>query len=79
MAGDVVGLDDFWGYASVHADDPRVHVSAYVICRDGTIGTTNIVGMTQIGTSPVGATMEYFQAGMPMNWAPPMAVPELPQ
>ena len=80
VAGGLVsGLADFFGYANVNADDPRVHVSAYVICRDNTGVSANLVALTPVGTSPVGATAQYFQAGMPASWTPPMAVPEVPE
>lgn len=70
-------MSGFVGHANVHADDPRVHASAYFTCRDATGTSANLVAMMPIGTSPVGTTMEYFQAGMPATWAPPMVeVPE---
>jgi len=67
------------GYARVHADDPRIQVAAVQYCRDGLDTDKNIVTITQIPVRPVGATMEYFQAGMPATWTPPMVVPEVPE
>jgi hypothetical protein len=64
----------------VHADDPRILASAAIVCRDAAgSGATNIEAMTDVATFPVGATMEYFQAGMPVSWTPPMAAPEAPE
>jgi hypothetical protein len=78
VGGIGLGMDFFVGNANVHAKDPRIHVSAYITCRDGTgIGSANVVALTSVGTAPVGATAEFFQAGMPASWTPPMAeVPE---
>ncbi len=67
------------GFARVHADDPRIEAAAFQYCRDGLGITANIMSITNIPAFPVGATMEYFQAGMPATWTPPMAVPELPE
>jgi len=70
----------FTGYANVHADDPRVHVSAYMVCRDAPGTTGKIVGMTTVGVSPVGASAEFFQAGIPASSATPrVTTPEAPQ
>ena len=69
------------GYANVNADDPRIVVSAYLICKDG-IGTSNLVSMSLVPAYPMGATAEYFQAGMPADWSPPashLADRDLPQ
>jgi hypothetical protein len=63
-------LGEFHGYANVHADDPRVHASANLICRDGTGSSTHIVAITSIGTSPVGSSREFFLAGSPGGWSP---------
>jgi hypothetical protein len=66
---------DFDGYALVNADDPRIIVTAMLRCGDNTHPLP--VAITNIPAVPVGATMDYFQAGMPATWTPPMAeVPE---
>ena len=81
VSGDYPGLLDFQGYALVTADDARIMVSAFQFCRSGLgyqTGAT-VLSQTNIPTFPVGATMEYFQAGMPATWTPPMAVPEVPE
>ena len=73
-------LTEFTGNANVHADDPRVHVSAYIVCRDAPATTGKIVGMTTVGVSPVGASAEYFQAGIPASSEMPrVTVPEAPE
>ena len=63
----------------MHADDPRIEVASFQYCRDGIGGGQNIASITQVPVYPVGATMEYFQAGMPTTWTPPMAEPEVPE
>jgi hypothetical protein len=74
------GIADFKGFALVTATDPRIMVSAFQFCRStsGVSGAV-VVSQTNIPAYPVGATMEYFQAGMPVNWTPPMAEPEVPE
>jgi hypothetical protein len=67
------------GYANINADDPRILVTATVLCRDGDSVTSKFVSQNEVPAFPVGATMEYFQAGMPASWAPPMAAPEAPE
>jgi hypothetical protein len=70
----------FHGYALVTADDPRIIVSAFQYCRSGTGSSgPTIVAQTNIPAYPVGATAAYFQAGLPVNWTPPMAEPEVPE
>jgi len=71
---------DFQGYALVTANDPRILVSAFQYCRTdvGFAGAT-IVAHTNIPAYPVGTTMDFFQAGMPAAWTPPMAAPEGPE
>lgn len=64
------------GYARVHADDPRVLVGAFYKCREEFGGIRSLSG---IPVFPVGATAEYFRAGMPATWTPPMAAPEVPE
>ena len=67
------------GYARVHAEDPRIEVAAFQYCRDAQGYDKNLLSITNLPAYPVGATLEYFQAGMPTTWMPPMAVPELPE
>jgi hypothetical protein len=80
IQGTTASTSDFSGWANVHADDPRILASAAIVCRDvaGT-GASNIEAMVDVATFPVGATLEYFQAGMPATWTPPMAAPEMPE
>ncbi len=74
--GASAGFAEFHGHANVHADDPRVHVSSYMVCRDETGASTNLLSVNSIGASPVGATLQYFQAGLPAEWTPPVAEPD---
>ncbi len=76
-AHDVASIVDFMGSALVTADDPRILVSAFQYCRSG-IGYAGptILSQTNIPAYPVGATAEYFVAGMPATWTPPKAAPE---
>jgi hypothetical protein len=78
FTGDFVG-----GFAEVHGDDPRILVSAFMTCRkDGGAVNTNALelrGMTNVPAFPIGATMEYFQAGLPATWTPPLVEPEEPE
>jgi hypothetical protein len=67
------------GYANVNADDPRILVTATVLCRDGDSVTSKFVSQNEIPAFPVGATMEFFQAGMPASWTSPLALPETPE
>jgi len=78
---DDAGLEGFAGYVNVHADDPRILVTAIILCRDDTFATplAKIRVHDTIPAFPVGATMEYFQAGMPDKWTPPMVTPEMPE
>ncbi len=69
----------FAGYARVHATDPRIEVAAFQYCRDGLDQGKNIMSITNIPAFPVGATAEFFQAGMPATWMPPIAAPESSQ
>jgi hypothetical protein len=71
---------DFKGYALVTANDPRIMVSAFQYCRtDSSPTTATVLAHTNIPAYPVGATMEYFQAGMPATWTPPMVEPDVPE
>lgn len=69
----------FIGFADVHAADPRILVTATVMCRDGTAAGAKILSHNEMPAFPVGAALEFFQAGMPATWTPPMAVPEVPE
>ena len=70
----------FKGHALVNSDDPRIMVSAYQYCRtDKDYPGPTILAQTNIPAYPVGATAEYFQAGMPVTWTPPMVEPEVPE
>jgi hypothetical protein len=69
----------FLGHANVNADDPRILVTATLVCRDGTAAGAKIIVQNEIPAFPVGATAEFSQAGMPATWTPPMAAPELPE
>jgi hypothetical protein len=65
------------GYVNVHADDPRIMASAHVVCRDGTTTDSSLVAYVGIPASPVGATLDYFKAGLPvMGGDRPLADPE---
>jgi hypothetical protein len=75
--GTLSGTGYLIGYATVHAEDPRITTSAYLVCREARTGYVPVEAITTIPAFPVGATAEYFVAGMPVNWTPPMAeVPE---
>jgi hypothetical protein len=78
---DDAGLEGFSGYVNVHADDPRILVTAIILCRDDTFATplAKIRVHDTIPAYPVGTTAQYFQAGMPATWTPPMASPETPE
>jgi hypothetical protein len=77
---DQVASPDFSGYALVGADDPRIMVSAYQFCRSTTGYSGAFVrSHTNIPAFPVGSTAEFFQAGMPATWTPPVAVAEPPE
>lgn len=58
---------DFEGYANVHADDPRILVSAHILCRNSTADPlqSEIVAITNEPAFPVGATLQFFQAHAP--------------
>jgi hypothetical protein len=79
FADDDAQIAGFIGYANVNADDPRILVTATILCREGTSGASKIQSQNDLPAFPVGATMEYFQAGMPNGWTPPRATPELPE
>ena len=77
--GDNADLGPWTGYANVHASDPRILVSAAMLCREGTAAGAKVLANRGINAYPVGSTVEFFQAGMPAAWTPPMVVPELPE
>jgi hypothetical protein len=76
VADDDAGLLKHHGYANVNADDPRILVTATVLCRDGKAAGAKIMSQNNVPTFPVAATAEYFMAGMPSVWMPPTAVSE---
>lgn len=61
------------GYALVLADDPRIYVSAYIVCEDG----SGVASFTNVPAYPVGPTATFFQAGVPGPApSPPRIEPE---
>ena len=77
---DHIATGDFSGYALVGGDDPRIMVSAFQFCRSSTGYSGAIVrSHTNIPAFPVGASAEFFQAGLPTRWAPRVAVTEEPK
>ena len=68
----------FYGIAQVHSNDPRIAVAAFLRC-DSSPADQIPISINSLPADPVGATAEYFQAGMPATWTTPMAVPELPE
>jgi hypothetical protein len=67
------------GFVNVHASDPRILVSAIYYCNSTTGNAAANVSMMNVPAYPVGATAQYFQAGMPARWTAPMAEPESPE
>ena len=71
------------GFARVYSDDPRILVAAFLTCRrdqQNAFEQINAVrGFMNIPAFPVGATAQFFQAGMPAASSSPMAMPELPE
>jgi hypothetical protein len=79
-SSDNANLIDFGGFAQVHASDPRIIVSAFLVCRTGTGPATNIVSITNLPAYPVGDFLGVFQADLPMLHDSPMAEnPALPR
>jgi hypothetical protein len=71
---DYILTTDFTGYALVTADDPRIMVSAFQYCRSDTgYSTATVLSQTNIPAYPVGATADYFRAGIPAEWPPARA------
>jgi hypothetical protein len=77
-ADDDANLAVLLGYARVYAADPRILATSTLLCREGTAADSPIHVHDTIATYPVGATAEFFQAGMPATWSPPMVEPEVP-
>ena len=74
-----ITTDDFSGRATVHADDPRIIVTAYMVCRSGLDieAGAKIVGMANIPTYPVQSSLDYYQAGLPTELpSAPTVAPE---
>ena len=68
------------GWANVNANDPRILASAAIVCRDvAGQDASNLEAMVNVPTFPVGATAEFFTAGMPDTWTPAPAVSEVPE
>ncbi len=68
------------GFAQVYADDPRILTTAFLVCARERVSTSDALqelrSMAHIPAFPVGATLEYFRAGMPATWTPQVVVPE---
>jgi hypothetical protein len=68
------------GFAHVYADDPRVLTTAFLVCVRDRLNSDSpeqqIRAVASIPAFPVGATLEYFQAGMPATWSSQVVVPE---
>jgi hypothetical protein len=79
FADDDATISSLIGYANVNANDPRILVTATILCRDGTAATSKIVSQNEVPAFPVGATAEFFQAGMPPGWTQPRALPDKPE
>jgi hypothetical protein len=72
----VVVAGNFEGSAEISADDPRISVTAVLKC-DESPSDPFPNSITAVPCDPLGATAEFFQAGMPAAWTPPMVeVPE---
>jgi hypothetical protein len=68
-----LGLDNFTGFATVNASDPRLYVTAYDWCRTGIGALDDLVSMNAITVYPQGATLDFLKAGLPAGPAPPHA------
>jgi hypothetical protein len=51
-------------------------VPAFEWCRSGTGAAATSLTFRDLPAYPVSATMEFFQAGMPAEWTPPVVEPE---
>lgn len=78
-SGAVSGTGFLIGYATVHAEDPRVVASAYLVCREAATGDTPVAAMTTIPTIPVGTSAEFFRAETSPAWTPPVVESDLPK
>ena len=65
-------LGNFTGFAIVSASDPRLFVTAYDYCRTGTGALDDLVSMTAIEVYPLGTTLDFLKAGLPLSRAQPM-------
>jgi len=75
----IVEIGDFDGRATVHADDPRIIVTAFMVCRtaNGIETGQTIVGLVNLPTFAVQDTLSFYQASMPANRpSTPVALPE---
>lgn len=80
IGGGNADLADFDGYALVAADDPRIFVHAAILCRDGLESTAKMVALYGSPVFPVGATADYFRAGVPgVAPMPPTAAATQPE
>jgi hypothetical protein len=64
------------GFAHVHADDPRIILGAFYRCREDGMGG-GMRSFSVIPSIPVGATADFFRAGMPATSAPYVTVPNM--
>jgi len=70
------------GFGHVWADDPRIIAAAFLICTENFTSIDDSIkhiSPSTIPIFPVGATAQFFHAGMPATWTPPMAAPEVPE
>jgi len=58
-------LTNFTGFAIISASDPRILVTAYDYCREGTGALDDLVSMNAITVYPLGMTLEFLKAGLP--------------
>jgi hypothetical protein len=63
----LANVGDFDGRATVHADDPRIIVTAYMVCRtaNGIETGQDIVGLVNLPTYAVNDTLSFYQASLP--------------
>ncbi len=65
---------NFRGSVHVQSDDPRISVAAFLRC-DTAPADRLPASVNSLPADPVGATLEYFLAGMPAEWRPPVEGP----
>jgi hypothetical protein len=70
-----IPLAEFQGTAEVHASDPRITVTAFLHCDSVPVDNDPTVVNT-LSAQPVGASLQYYMAGMSPDWTPPVAPPE---